>query len=130
MHVMESALLTTTVARVPSAYHGSNGRFVKGNPGGPGNPHAQQVARLRSALHQALTEDAIAAVAQAMLKKAQGGDVGAARLLLAYAVGKPLAGSAANVVDTEITERLLAERLSPDELQALVKLYEKIEAGE
>lgn len=28
----------------------TNGRFPKGNPGGPGNPHARKVALLRAAL--------------------------------------------------------------------------------
>lgn len=33
------------------------GRFNKGNPGGPGNSHYAAIARLRRALHAAVTED-------------------------------------------------------------------------
>lgn len=41
------------------------GRFAKGNAGGPGNPHAAQVARLRAALLNAITEDDIRALRRA-----------------------------------------------------------------
>src|SRR5439155_3124311 len=35
----------------------ANGRFVKGNPGGPGNPFARKVATLRRALIDFVTGD-------------------------------------------------------------------------
>src|ERR1700676_2485791 len=69
--------------------HDQRGRFTKGNPGGHGNPFARQVAALRSALLAAVTPDDIAAVARALLTKAKEGDAPAARLLLAYSLGKP-----------------------------------------
>jgi hypothetical protein len=122
--------MTTALTTVPSAYRGSDGRFAKGNPGGPGNPHARQVARLKSALHEALTEEGIAAVARAMLEKAQEGDVAAARLLLEYSIGKPVAGTTASVIDTAMTEQLMAERLTVDELRSLAAIYAKLGADE
>jgi hypothetical protein len=69
--------------------HDQRGRFTKGNPGGHGNPFARQVAALRSALLAAVTTDDIAAVARALLARAKEGDVPAAKLLLAYSLGKP-----------------------------------------
>jgi len=39
------------------------GRFARGNPGGTGNPHAAKVARLRSALLNAVTEQDIMDIA-------------------------------------------------------------------
>jgi len=65
------------------------GRFAKGHPGGPGNPFARQVAQLRRALIAAVTDDDIKAVAQKLIEQARTGDVPSARLLFAYAVGKP-----------------------------------------
>jgi hypothetical protein len=65
------------------------GQFAKGYAGGPGNPYARRVAALRRAFHSVFTEDDMAAVARVMLKLALDGDVAAAKLLLAYAVGKP-----------------------------------------
>lgn len=76
----------------PSAnggYRDSAGRFLKGNPGGPGNPFARKVAALRSALLAALTEEDVRRLARRLMADADAGDVAAARLLFLYAIGKP-----------------------------------------
>ena len=106
-------MTTTALTLAPAVDRDAGGSFLKGNRGGPGNPHARQVALLKSALHEALTEDGIAAVARAMLEKAKQGDVAAARLLLEYGIGKPVAGSRlATVIDSESDRaNSLAERL-------------------
>jgi hypothetical protein len=85
---------------------------MKGCPAGPGNPYVRQVARLKAALYQALTEDDIRAVAQKLRDKALAGDVAAARLLLDYALGKPLPGALASALDAEEAERLSREELA------------------
>src|SRR5439155_4863870 len=69
----------------------SNGRFAPGNPGGPGNPFARQVARLRKVILNRITEEDLLAITEALLAKAKEGNVGAAKLLLAYGIGKPTA---------------------------------------
>ncbi len=68
-----------------------HGRFAEGNAGGPGNPFARQVAALRCALLDAVSEQDLADVAQAMLRRAKEGNVAAAKLLLSYTLGKPAA---------------------------------------
>lgn len=65
----------------------AGGRFAKGNPGGPGNPHARQVAELRSALLSAVSTDDLLAVIKALIQKAQDGDVPATKLLLDRLLG-------------------------------------------
>lgn len=65
------------------------GRFVKGNPGGPGNPYAKLVAALRSALLAAVTEEDIREVIQALVREAKNGNVSAARELLGRVLGPP-----------------------------------------
>ena len=67
----------------------SRGRFVKGNRGGPGNPHARRVAKLRSALLRAVSADEVRGIVQALVSKARAGDVPAARMLLEYVIGRP-----------------------------------------
>jgi hypothetical protein len=67
-----------------------NGRFVEGNPGGPGNPFARRVAALRKVLLSAITHEDIEAMTRLLLDRAKGGDVAAIKLLLAYVVGKPV----------------------------------------
>jgi len=67
----------------------NTGRFAPGNPGGPGNPFARQVAALRQALLNAVTPDDIHTVAKALVQRAAEGNVQAAKLLLSYSIGKP-----------------------------------------
>jgi len=68
----------------------SSGRFAKGNPGGPGNPYAAQVGRLRSALVNAVTEEDMREVIMALVEKAKGGSIAAARVLFDRVLGKPI----------------------------------------
>src|SRR5579871_5460583 len=62
----------------------AKGRFAKGNPGGPGNPFARHVAKLRSALVQTVTEDDIRQIAKDLLLHAKLGYVPAIRILFLY----------------------------------------------
>src|SRR5207249_6796255 len=80
---------TETAAQTPANGHDAKGRWAKGNPGGPGNPFARQVARLRQVILNRLTEEDLLAITEALLAKAKEGSVSAAKLLLAYALGKP-----------------------------------------
>jgi hypothetical protein len=67
----------------------ADGKFAAGNPGGPGNPFARQVASFRQALYEAVTRDMLKDLATRLWGMALGGNVAAARLLLQYLVGKP-----------------------------------------
>jgi hypothetical protein len=68
----------------------AKGKFTKGNPGGPGNPLAGRVARLRFALVNAVTAEDIEQVISALLQQAKDGDVGATKELLSRVLGRPL----------------------------------------
>ena len=65
------------------------GRFVRGNAGGPGNPFARRVAQLRRTLCETVTEEDMQEVAKKLVEQARQGDVAAARLLLSYTIGQP-----------------------------------------
>ena len=86
----------------------SNGQFAKGNPGGPGNPYARRVARLRATLLDAVGENGLADIVQGMVTAAKGGDVAAAKLLLSYLLGKPVESVEPDYV--EIHERQLQSK--------------------
>ena len=79
----------------PPSTNGSNrgrdagGRFARGNPGGPGNPHAQKVAQLRSTLFRAVSTTDLREVIKRLVTEAKGGDTAATRLLLNYVLGEP-----------------------------------------
>ena len=65
------------------------GRFAPGYVGGPGNPHARQVARLRSLILKSATDDRMEAVAEKLWELAAGGDLAAVKILFAYTIGRP-----------------------------------------
>jgi hypothetical protein len=76
------------------------GRFVRGNPGGPGNPYARKVGQLRAALLRAVSAKDVQDIIRAMVERAQNGDTQAAREVLDRVLGKPL--------PADIEERLSA----------------------
>jgi hypothetical protein len=84
----------------------TDGRFAKGNPGGPGNPFAAKVGKYRARMYRAIKRDDID-LAIKTIRDICGGDskdsdrLAAARLLLDRAIGPP--------VEADLIERL--ERL-------------------
>ena len=97
--------------RLPSP-NGSNGRdakgrFSKGNPGGPGNPYAQQVGKLRSALLRAVSEADMKAIVARLVKLAKEGNVRAAREVLDRCIGRPI--EADLIARIEEMERIVKE---------------------
>jgi hypothetical protein len=79
---------------------GRAGRFAPGNAGGPGNPHAAQVARWRATLAANVTENDMAEVVRALVKAAKAGGGWAVRELLDRTLGRP--------VEADLIERLEA----------------------
>ena len=77
-----------TASAAPAAGRDQQGRFAPGNKLGTGNPFARQVAALRKAFLDGVTAEDIAAIAAALLARAKEGDVAAAKVVLAYTVGK------------------------------------------
>jgi hypothetical protein len=117
--------MTTTLVPAANGHRAPNGRFLPGNPGGPGNPFVKQVAALKGALYESLTPHDIRAIMQKMRDRALAGDVAAARLVLEYTLGRPVQGSTASALDAEITQRLNYDALTDDELKTLIRLQDK-----
>lgn len=61
---------------------GANGRFAKGNAGGPGKPFARHVAQLRTALVSTVTAQDMRDIAHELLVQAKMGNREAIKLLL------------------------------------------------
>lgn len=64
------------------------GRFLPGNPGGPGNPMAARVAEYRRAAMDAVGVDEVRGVFRMLCDKALAGDVVAAKVLLDRLFGR------------------------------------------
>lgn len=68
---------------------GADGRFLPGNPGGPGNPLARRAVTMRQTLTEATTEADLLAIWRVLLDQAKGGDLPAIREVLNRLMGMP-----------------------------------------
>lgn len=75
------------------------GRFAVGNAGGPGNPYARRVARLRSLILESVTDGDLRAILRKMVKRAKHGDTAMIRELLTRWVGRPEGGPDPDLLD-------------------------------
>jgi len=71
------------------AQRGANGRFLPGNKGGPGNPHAKRVAEWRGALVETITKEDIVDIVMVLVKYAKAGESWAVKEVLDRCYGKP-----------------------------------------
>src|ERR1700678_3628850 len=85
MHEQDTSANTTT----HESGRDSQGRFAKGNRGGPGNPHARRCAHLKQLLQSATSDEDVLEVLAVLKRLALGGDVQAIKLFLAYQIGTP-----------------------------------------
>lgn len=83
-------MIETPIANGPDGDRDAQGRFLPGNRGGPGNPLAARVAKLRSALIEAVSAEDVREIVETLVRLAKGGDLGAARLILDRTLGQPL----------------------------------------
>jgi hypothetical protein len=73
----------------PSNGRDGQGRFTRGNPGGPGNPYYRRQAELKRQMLAHVTEVDVMSVMRVLLGLARSGDLAAIKLFLEYTVGKP-----------------------------------------
>ena len=69
------------------------GRFVCGNPGGPGNPRIRSVSAWRAALAEVVRPGDIEAVTRTLVEHAKAGEPWAIRELLNRCLGRPGQGN-------------------------------------
>jgi hypothetical protein len=65
------------------------GRFLTGNPGGPGNPLAKSASQLRSMLLTAVSADDVRAIVKKLVEQARAGEPWAIKELLDRMLGRP-----------------------------------------
>ena len=79
----------------------AKGRFAKGNAIGTGNPFGRTMASRRTTILNAVSEADLAEIMQELVRLAKGGDIGAAKLVLQYVVGKPLPAKDPDQIEIE-----------------------------
>ena len=97
----------------------ANGRFAKGNKGGPGNPFARQVAALRQTLLNRATTKDFEEIADELIKKAKTGDVAAIKLLFQYTLGKPAPSPDPDHLDVDEWHKLQQSSCPPAAVNAI-----------
>jgi hypothetical protein len=97
-----------------SAGREPNGQFAKGNTGGPGNPYARQVARMRVRALDSVSGDDVEAILAKMVELAKQGDVPAARLVLQYTLGRPVPSAHPDRLDRDEVEAFQANAMRRD----------------
>lgn len=81
----------------------AQGRFAKGNPGGPGNPHVARVQAFRKAALDAMTPAGVRKAVRLLEREVDNGNVAAAREYLDRTIGRsPL------FADLELSDRVAA----------------------
>ncbi len=113
----------THAEAAPSGRDGK-GRFTKGNPGGPGNPFARQVARLRQVFLDRVDPDKLQALVDKLLEMALAGDLAALKLVLAYTLGRP-----APAVDPDGLDAQEIELFRREQVRDLDDNFRAIPAG-
>jgi hypothetical protein len=98
----------------------ATGRFAAGNKLGRANPHYRRLAQARTAFLQAVGPEQVRELAQALLQRALSGDNDAAKVVLAYAVGRPQPAADPDRADLHEFALLAAAPTKPEVLRALM----------
>jgi hypothetical protein len=101
----------------PKPQRDANGRFARGNSGGPGNPFGRRLAQLRECLLRSATDENIERLANMLMERAFAGDMAAAKLLLLYWIGKPKDVAEPDRVEVEEWELAREHVVRPDVAQ-------------
>jgi hypothetical protein len=99
----------------------SNGRFAKGNRGGPGNPFARSTAALRATLQRKVTDRDIEEIADRLLADAKAGDNTATKLLFQYVIGKPQPAADPDKLDVDEFRGLQEAAVPPEVFAAMLR---------
>ena len=110
---------TLSPEAVPSSDRAPNGRFAQNNPGGPGNPFARQMAALRAALINAVTERDIQDILDVLLLNAKGGHLPSIKFLFSYVIGKPKPVVEPDLLDLQEMQMLQQSALPTEALETL-----------
>src|SRR5262245_48902085 len=102
----------TEATTTPPPGRDAQGRFTNGNAGGPGNPHARQVAALRQRLLAKVTAEEMDAILDALLQRAREGNVAAAKLILQYTLGRPLEGRDPDRLDADEVDAFISNAVN------------------
>jgi hypothetical protein len=116
----KSGLANDMPATSPPGGRGPDGRFAMGNRGGPGNPHARHCARMLELFRNCISDDEMIQLFRILYTKAMDGDVSAAKLVLAYKVGKPVDCPNPDTIDRDEWDHYQQDAIEPNAMQQVL----------
>jgi hypothetical protein len=119
LHEDASSKKAERPAGAKDSHRDAQGRFIGGNPGGPGNPFARQVAEMRKALLSCVTYEEMRIIGGQLVVKAKMGDLAAIKLLFQYVIGKPTDSVNPDTLDLQEMEQY-QQGMTPEQMQELM----------
>jgi hypothetical protein len=110
----------TTPAKRSTKGHAADGKFIAGNPGGPGNPHARHCARMLALLRTCISDEDMIAIIRALVEKAKKHDTSAAKILFSYVIGKPAEAPNPDQIDRDEWEHYQKDTINLQEMQQVL----------
>jgi hypothetical protein len=98
----------------------ANGKFAKGNPGGPGNPHARETARILQLMKSEVSDEDILDLTRKLVERGKEGDVGAIKVIFAYKIGKPQPAPLPDWIEHEGWENIKKAVVHQNELKRVL----------
>jgi len=98
---MSTAKQNPEEAAVENTGRDAQGRFIPGNPGGPGNPYGRRVAELRKIMLECVTDSEMRIIVGELVVQAKCGKLAAIKLLFQYILGKPAEAPNPDAVDVD-----------------------------
>ena len=80
----------------------AGGKFVPGNPGGPGNPLAKRVNQIRARILAQITREDLNEIIAKLIEQAKAGDIVAIKEVLDRCMGKSISFSEMRAVEQNI----------------------------
>jgi hypothetical protein len=101
-------------------WHDTKGRFVRGNPGGPGNPFARRTALYQKALRQVVSLEDMREVMTVVKLKAKSGDMAATKIMFTYAAGKGVHAVEPDRLDIDEWKLTVEEAVDARDMKAIM----------
>jgi hypothetical protein len=96
------------------------GHFLKGNAGGPGNPHARHCARMLEMFRNSITDEEMYGLCRVLFERASGGDMGALKMIWQYKLGKPLPAPNPDMIDRDEWDHFQKDAMTLDEMRQVL----------
>ena len=98
----------------------TEGKFAKGNSGGPGNPHARACAKMLEIFRNTISEQEMVEICRMLYLKAVGGDISAAKIILSYKIGKPLPAPHPDSIDRDEWDHYQNDAIRDEEMKRVM----------